>query len=463
MKTLFLSTLVFVGSVFLFFPQHPTQLKEATENLIRKTREAEAKLEFGPLTTQEVVDLANAFKATLTSSQISTTQLAYTLTNAKQWSNFPASFAGAQRLGVRFGDLSSTQLAAAKALIKGAAGSVGVEGYQEIVEIWAADDYLNANGGGSAYGAGNYYIAFLGTPSMSGTWELQSGGHHLAFANTYKDGALVGATPSFRAVEPFTAFASGSNTYQPIVQERDSFAAMFSALSSTQLTSAKASSNFSDIVLGPGKDWQFPTTKIGLQCSGLSTTQKQKVLAAIRTYVSDIDTANANLIMAKYTSEIDQTYIAYAGNSSLTVQGDYVRIDGPSVWIEYYFAGGVIIRTTPHPHSVWRDRTSDYGGTGNTTPTKEVSGILSSVSHYPNPTASAITLDINLDHDADVKIELYDMNGRFLSKMYQGNLASGETKVSLNLSAYPKGSYIYTVQANEDGAIRTVAKKVIKM
>ncbi|WP_461105034.1 DUF3500 domain-containing protein [Spirosoma koreense] len=41
---------------------------------------------------------------------------------------------------------------------------------------------------------------------------------------------------------------------------------------------------------------------------------------------------------------------------------DYFRIDGPRVWIEYSTQGGIVIRTPPHPHSVWRDRTGDYGG-----------------------------------------------------------------------------------------------------
>ena len=46
----------------------------------------------------------------------------------------------------------------------------------------------------------------------------------------------------------------------------------------------------------------------------------------------------------------------------MTPQGDYVRIDGPGVRIEYNSQGGVIIKNTPHPHSVWRDHTTDYGG-----------------------------------------------------------------------------------------------------
>jgi hypothetical protein len=42
-------------------------------------------------------------------------------------------------------------------------------------------------------------------------------------------------------------------------------------------------------------------------------------------------------------------------------EGDYVRIDGPSVWIEWSLQPGRSIEGI-HPHSVWRDRAADYGG-----------------------------------------------------------------------------------------------------
>ncbi len=64
-----------------------------------------------------------------------------------------------------------------------------------------ADDHLRQIGKGDSYGRGDFYIAFLGTPSDSGLWQLQFGGHHLALINTYRDGALAGATPSFQGID----------------------------------------------------------------------------------------------------------------------------------------------------------------------------------------------------------------------------------------------------------------------
>jgi hypothetical protein len=307
----------------------------------------------------KIVCLSENLKAELCASQQSTVQLDYTAANAKKWSNLPVSFV--PRLGMRFGDMNAKQLAAAKALIKEILGTSDNEGFAEYNQLLAADEYLFNNGGGSDYGIGQYYIAFLGTPSATGAWQIQTGGHHLAVSVTYKNGVMTGATPSFRAVEPFAAFSNNNTNVQPILQEQKAFSAMLTSLSATELTSAKLSSSFSDILLGPGKDGQFPTTKVGVKVGTLTTAQKTLVLEAIKTYVNDIADAEAAKILATYTSELDETYISYTGSTGMTTKGDYVRIDGPNVWIEYSSQGGIVL-SGQHPHSVWRDRKGDYGG-----------------------------------------------------------------------------------------------------
>ena len=131
---------------------------------------------------------------------------------------------------------------------------------------------------------------------------------------------------------------------------------MLTGLSSSEQATAKLSTSFSDILLGPGKDAQFPATRQGLKVSGLSAAEKALVLTAIKLYVNDLEAGLADAIVAKYTADLDNTYIAYAGSGTMATPGDYVRIDGPGVWIEYSAQANV------HPHSVWRDHTTDYGG-----------------------------------------------------------------------------------------------------
>lgn len=81
-------------------------------------------------------------------------------------------------------------------VIAAAAGTTVNEGYSKFSQINAADDVPIILGGGSGYSSGKYIIAFLGTPSATGTWMLQFGEHDYAQNITFSNGAVVSGTPS---------------------------------------------------------------------------------------------------------------------------------------------------------------------------------------------------------------------------------------------------------------------------
>lgn len=309
----------------------------------------------------KVISCANDFKATLSASQITDLEFDYTMDNIKVWSNLPASLF--PRLGIRIGDLNEQQTKAIKKLIKEITGSTANEGWDEIQQVWLADDFLNTKEAGGKYGSGNYYVAFLGKPSVTGTFEIIVTGHHYTIANTYKNGKLIGATPRFEAVEPFE-FQTNGKAYSPISQERDALSALLKGLTESQLTVAKSPNSFTNIILTPSKNWVFPEKHTGLQLNELLPKQKDLVIAAIRTYTDDINDDDASIILEKYVSELENTYLTYSGTTSLTSQNDYIRIDGPKIWIEFSVQRGQVLPNEPyHFHSIWRDRESDYGGT----------------------------------------------------------------------------------------------------
>jgi hypothetical protein len=317
-------------------------------------------------TGSEVVQLAKAFFDTLDADQQAYLCQDYTFENAANWSNLPNALLGGMgggsgRVGLQTDELSDDQWTALEELLRAVTGSADDEGFDEILQHLAADDYLADNGGGDSYGRGNYFIAFLGTPSDDGTWELQFGGHHLAVANTYTDGALAGATPSFRGIEPMDTVEQDGTTVEPEQQEQAAFAALLASLTDEQLADAELSESYNDILLGPGNDWAFPETSEGLKGSELSDEQQELLLAAIATYVDDVDDADAATILAEYEAELDDTYIAFSGGTSLDSVGDYIRLDGPSVWIEFSMQNGIVLQGA-HPHAVWRDKQNDYGG-----------------------------------------------------------------------------------------------------
>lgn len=311
--------------------------------------------------TAKVVCLAEAFKATLNAEQTAQLQLEYTKSNAAKWSNFPE--LRPIRVGIRLGLLNPTQLAAAKALMSVVLSHESEhEGFGEMEGNLAADDFFGQHTNNpKMFSSGNFFIAFLGKPTMTDLWELQFGGHHYAFANTYKGGRIIGVTPSFRGVEP-SIFEWNGKKYQPLEQEKDAFAALIALLNEEEKTTAKLRMSFNNILLGPNQDGKFPLEKQGVKVGNLSSAQQKWVRKAMENYVRDLDAETAEEFMKKYTTELPDTYVAYAGSGTMNQVGDYVRIDGPSIWIEYSAQPSRDIPGTTHPHSVWRDRKSDYGG-----------------------------------------------------------------------------------------------------
>jgi hypothetical protein len=366
-----------------------------------------------------VANTASAFYASLNSSQQSTSQLAWSLDNARQWSNLPAALVA--RNGIAWGNLSAAQKTAARSMIQSALSSTGDTLHQG---LQAADDYLAANGGGSSYGNGQFYIAFLGTPTSTGFWMLQLTGHHLTY-NIAFNGIYKSPTPLFLGIEPKGSFTQDGKTYDPMVAQRTAVASLGAAL--TAYPNAKLTGTYSDLLFGangtstssgttststgtgtmttgmgntpPNTGSTAPAggsmgtapstatggapvgggggsidgtcprayatvTEHGLLYTTLPTSVQALVQTVISSYVNTQSTEYANDLMSAYlsTSALAQTYVAYAGSGTITTQGNYFRIEGPRLWIEFSVQNGVVITNDIHFHTIWRDKLADYGG-----------------------------------------------------------------------------------------------------
>ena len=410
----------------------------------------------------KIICLADSLKATLTSAQISTLEKTYSYSNAQVWSNLPTTMQA--RIGLKLGDLTSAQLGIAKLIIKEISGTTAKEGYEEFEQLLLADDFLSSNGGGSSYGAGLYYLSFNGTPSLTGTFSVKLAGHHLHVENTYNNGLLVGGTPHFEAIEPLS-FTSGSSTIKAIDEEKTTLSDMLNALSSTDQATAKLSTSYGDIVMGAtnggtSKDWTFPATKVGIKVGNLTSAQKTKVLEAIKTYVLDVDDIDANAIIAQYTAQLDETYIAYAGTTSLATKGDYVRIDGSGVWIEFSVQNGIVMSGV-HYHSIWRDHIRDYGGQGGSglkttavgsdgsatgAVSENNSGIKISI--FPNPTTDLVTIKLNAQDLKNFSLNLLDANGKQVKSISDYSRQKSEFVSIIDMSAMSKGIYFINLVAD---------------
>lgn len=315
--------------------------------------------------TSDVVAAAQTFYSALSSSQQSTVQLTWSLDTARKWSNLPASMVA--RNGIAWSALSTAQKTAAHALITAAVGSKGDTLFNG---MQMADNYLNSIGGGSGYGEGQYYISFVGTPSTSGFWMLQVTGHHLTY-NVAFNGSYKSATPMFLAIEPKASFTYGGTTYDPMSVQRVAVANMGAAL--TGYSTAKLSGTYSDLVFGANGSGNIDGTcprayssksGLGIPYANLSSTHQALVLEVIKSYVNTQASDMASELLSAYLSDtaLASTYVAYAGSGTVTTKGDYFRIDGPRVWIEFSVQNGVIVKNDIHYHTVWRDKAAEYGG-----------------------------------------------------------------------------------------------------
>src|SRR6201999_1532785 len=105
-------------------------------------------------------------------------------------------------------------------------------------------------------------------------WTVQFGGHHYALHMTFA-GSKVSNTPYFIGVEPGKKFTLNGKTYAPLSDEVKTLFGAIQSLGSSEQAAAKLSQSFDDVLVGPGKDGQFPTAE-GVTVGSLSAAQQKK-------------------------------------------------------------------------------------------------------------------------------------------------------------------------------------------
>jgi hypothetical protein len=271
-----------------------------------------------------------------------------------RWSNLPSPMF--QREGLKLGDLTAPQKAAAMNLITLA---LSRDGFRKVTEIMKGDEVLRTGAagrggkaGGPAFGEGEYYVAFLGTPSTTAPWILQFGGHHLAI-NLTLAGRSASMTPSLPAAQPATYTIEGREI-RPLGKENDKAFALVNALDAAQRGQAVLSYVVADLVLGPGQDGKVIQPE-GLRASAMTPAQQTMLLELVREWAGIVTDAFAEPRMAEIKANLAQTYFAWSGpttNGSVA----YFRIQGPTLVIEY-----APQKTVDHIHTIYRDPTNDYG------------------------------------------------------------------------------------------------------
>ncbi|HEX5887584.1 MAG TPA: DUF3500 domain-containing protein [Pyrinomonadaceae bacterium] len=313
--------------------------------------------------TGKTVAAAQAFLATLDDAGRTKVSFPFDSDQKSKWSNFPPGIY--PRNGLRLGDLNARQRDAVFALL---ATALSQRGLQKVKEIMEGDEVLKNSEEGSAgaprrgfdpqFGRDHYYIALLGTPSLTDPWMIQFGGHHLAMNVTIVGKANV-LTPSLPAAQP-AIYKLNSETVRPLGRENDKGFALINSLDAEQQKQAILSYQVNDLVLGAGQDGKMVQPE-GIKVSLFNDAQKEKLLDIVNEWVGILNDEAAGVKLAEVKANLGETWFAWSGP---TTNGSpaYFRIQGPTLWIEYspqrMRGSGLDIN---HIHTIYRDPTNDYG------------------------------------------------------------------------------------------------------
>ena len=272
------------------------------------------------------------------------------------WSNLPDVV---DRSGVKLADLTAEQRQAAMDV---ASAMLSDDGFDELVQIIAADDRIGeAAGPQENWGGDRYYLAVYGDPSPTGTWALQMSGHHFARTLSF-DGGTVSTTPAFTGIEPRQLELDGT-TVAPMADEVAAMFGLFDGLTAEQRAAADLGVAFDDVLLGPGDEALVPASPLGLPVADLPESHRALVVAAMGEWVLDIDETVGEDELATFEAALDDTHIAFSQSTDALAVGAYARIHGPRVWIEVVAQPSLpfVAEGDVHYHSVYRDLATDYG------------------------------------------------------------------------------------------------------
>jgi hypothetical protein len=195
------------------------------------------------------------------------------------------------------------------------------------VGIVEADEVLRKQSGAGSppFGRDDYFISFMGSPSLAEPWRIQFGGHHLALNITLAGNRGV-LTPSLIAVQPAKYVLDGK-TIRPMGRETDLALELVKSLNEQQRAAAILGFEMRDLVLGPGHDGETIQPE-GIKASALSPAQRKSLTDLISEWSGIIHDAAAAQKMDEIKSHLDDTWFAWSG--PIESGKAYFRIQGPT-------------------------------------------------------------------------------------------------------------------------------------
>jgi hypothetical protein len=237
------------------------------------------------------------------------------------------------RQGVSFLEMDDAQREAGLALLRASLSARGLKLTRDIMRLNHTLGELNGDDF-EQYGEWRYHVTVMGEPSATEPWGWQLDGHH-AIVNYFVLGDQVVMTPFFAGSEPVTARSGKFAGTTILQQEQADGLAMVRALDEPQRQKAvlRTSKTRNDNLTEAFKD-NVVLDYAGLRGSALTPAQRQRLLALIGLYVSNLREGHARVRMEEVQRHLDDTWFAWIGGMDAD-SVFYYRIHSPVILIEF--------------------------------------------------------------------------------------------------------------------------------
>jgi hypothetical protein len=200
-----------------------------------------------------------------------------------------------------------------------------------------------------------YWLRILGAPSVQ-PWSWRISGHHL-LAQATVVGDQVSGTPQFFGAQPAEVGFGPHRGFQSLPREQDLARQLVLVLEDDQRRVAVASPVAPDDILTRQDPAVAGFPSVGLPRSSMDGRQGNLLEALVRQY---LDRSPAALADPAWSAIVDAGWpqVRFTWSGALERgAGHYYAVTGPSFVLEYDNSQ----ESGNHIHSVWRDRTHDFG------------------------------------------------------------------------------------------------------
>jgi hypothetical protein len=320
---------------------------------------AQRKSTADPRMDRSLAEAANNFLGALRPELRSKYEFAFDDAYRKDWNNLPNFIH--PRKGLRMGDLTPQERAAAHRLIQTMMSSQGY--YKAEVIMGIIDEFLGSasESAHNQYGSEFYFLDIFGKPGGDDPWGVKLDGHHLAMNVAVID-HKISVTPLHLGADPAVIPSGRHAGWAVLAGETAKGFALRNALAPEQVSRAVLSENVPrDIFTLPGRDRELQTPA-GI--SGLQGRQRDLLEALIDEYLGNVrpDVAR-NYRGAIQAAGFDKVHFAWMGPSE-TGKAVYYRVHGPTLLIEYDNVvppNSKLPNDPNHIHTVLRSPGNDFG------------------------------------------------------------------------------------------------------